>query len=101
MADKSINCKTCGAVFQFTEEEQALYLEKGYAHEPTRCPDCRAATRKPNSPENNNTRGSYTSGEREMYPAICAECGKATTVPFKPSADKPVYCRNCYQPKRR
>jgi CxxC-x17-CxxC domain-containing protein len=25
----------------------------------------------------------------------CSDCGKAATVPFKPTADKPVYCREC------
>ncbi|MFH1404143.1 MAG: CxxC-x17-CxxC domain-containing protein [Candidatus Altiarchaeota archaeon] len=30
---------------------------------------------------------------------ICDNCGKATTVPFKPTAGKPVYCINCYKTK--
>lgn len=25
----------------------------------------------------------------------CSDCGKTATVPFKPSANKPVYCREC------
>lgn len=25
----------------------------------------------------------------------CSDCGKAATVPFKPVAGKPVYCREC------
>ena len=25
----------------------------------------------------------------------CTDCGKTTTVPFKPTAGKPVYCREC------
>ncbi len=31
------------------------------------------------------------------YPATCAKCGKATTVPFKPQNDSPLFCRECYQ----
>ena len=41
---------------------------------------------------------------REMYKAKCADCGKDCEVPFKPSGDRPVYCRDCYRkhaPKRR
>lgn len=41
---------------------------------------------------------------REMHKVKCSECGKDTEVPFKPSGDRPVYCRDCYQkhkPKRR
>ncbi len=42
-------------------------------------------------------------GPREMHKATCADCHKETEVPFKPSGDRPVYCRECYQnhkPKR-
>ena len=35
-------------------------------------------------------------GLREMYDAVCAQCGTATTVPFRPRGDRPVYCRTCY-----
>ncbi|MDO8726787.1 MAG: hypothetical protein Q7J35_12030, partial [Candidatus Methanoperedens sp.] len=31
------------------------------------------------------------------------DCGQETEVPFAPSGDRPVYCRECYQkhkPKR-
>lgn len=34
-------------------------------------------------------------GPREMHPAVCADCGKETTVPFKPKEGRPVYCRDC------
>ncbi|MFA7098026.1 MAG: CxxC-x17-CxxC domain-containing protein, partial [Gammaproteobacteria bacterium] len=37
--------------------------------------------------------------QREMHKVICASCGKETMVPFKPSGDRPVYCRDCYQEK--
>ncbi|MDI3473936.1 MAG: hypothetical protein PWR30_259 [Candidatus Woesearchaeota archaeon] len=36
-------------------------------------------------------------GPRKMYKAICSDCGKECEVPFKPTAGKPVYCRDCYQ----
>ena len=28
--------------------------------------------------------------------AVCASCGKDCKVPFKPTGDKPVYCRACF-----
>jgi CxxC-x17-CxxC domain-containing protein len=31
-----------------------------------------------------------------MFEATCTECGKTTTVPFKPTAGEPVYCRACF-----
>ncbi|OGI15170.1 hypothetical protein A3K63_03505 [Candidatus Micrarchaeota archaeon RBG_16_49_10] len=36
-------------------------------------------------------------GPREMHDAVCSDCGQTTQVPFKPKADRPVYCRDCYQ----
>ena len=35
-----------------------------------------------------------------MYPAVCAQCGKNTEVPFQPRGDKPVYCSDCYRTKQ-
>lgn len=34
--------------------------------------------------------------ERQMYQATCAECGNACDVPFRPTGNKPVYCRDCF-----
>ena len=35
---------------------------------------------------------------REMFDAVCADCGAACKVPFKPTeGGKPVYCRDCYK----
>jgi CxxC-x17-CxxC domain-containing protein len=35
-------------------------------------------------------------GERVMYSARCGECGNSAEVPFKPSGDRPVLCRDCF-----
>ena len=94
MADKTITCKSCGTDFVFTENEQAFYKEKGFENEPQSCPPCRKAKKQ-------QLRGGNSRGEREMFPAICAECGKSTTVPLKQTGDKPVYCKECYQPSGR
>ena len=94
MADKTITCKDCNSNFIFTENEQAFYKEKGFDNEPQRCPDCRAASKQ-------KRRGGYENSQREMFPAVCAECGKSTTVPFKPNDEKPVYCKDCYKPRGR
>ena len=31
---------------------------------------------------------------------ICAECGMECQVPFKPSADRPVYCKDCFSKRK-
>jgi len=35
--------------------------------------------------------------QREVHTVTCNECKKETTVPFKPTEGRPVYCRDCYQ----
>ena len=40
-------------------------------------------------------------GSREMHEAICADCGKDCEVPFKPTQSRPVYCRDCFEKRRR
>ena len=95
MADKTITCKDCNSAFVFTENEQAFYKEKGFENEPQRCPECRAAKKQQSR---GNSRGGYGRVERQMFPAVCAGCGKSTTVPFRPTSEKPVYCKDCYHP---
>jgi CxxC-x17-CxxC domain-containing protein len=49
--------------------------------------------------------GGYSSGygerrQREMFEAVCANCGKTASVPFRPSGSKPVYCSDCFEARR-
>jgi CxxC-x17-CxxC domain-containing protein len=41
-----------------------------------------------------------TDREQRMFKAICSDCNKSCDVPFKPSSDKPVFCRDCFSAKR-
>ncbi|MDI6711054.1 MAG: zinc-ribbon domain containing protein [Thermoanaerobacterales bacterium] len=91
--NKILTCRDCGAEFVFTASEQEFYAEKGFSNEPGRCPDCRAARKQ----QRNSFGGGYDRGSREMFKAICAECGAETEVPFRPSGDRPVYCRDCFR----
>ena len=34
---------------------------------------------------------------REMFHAVCAECGKDCEIPFEPRDDRPVYCSECFE----
>ena len=96
-SDKTLACKDCGKEFTFSASEQEFYAEKGFTNEPGRCPECRAARKE----QGRGAKGGFGREQRQMYPAVCASCGKETTVPFQPSGDKPVYCRDCYQPRTR
>ena len=50
----------------------------------------------------NQRRGGFrgSQGPREMHKAVCGDCGKECEVPFKPSEDRPVYCRDCFAKHR-
>ncbi len=36
-------------------------------------------------------------GNKEMFSAVCDDCGKDCQVPFNPSSDKPIYCSKCFE----
>jgi len=82
--DKTLPCEECGKDFTFTAGEQEFYEEKGFTP-PKRCPDCRAAKK---------------AAGRQFTKVTCAGCGKETEVPFVPSGDRPVYCRECFEAQK-
>jgi CxxC-x17-CxxC domain-containing protein len=41
-------------------------------------------------------RDSAPKSDQGKYPAVCSNCGKQTSVPFKPTPGKPVYCSDCF-----
>ena len=45
-------------------------------------------------------RGGRDGGQTQMFQAICADCRKPCEVPFRPSGDKPVYCKECFMKRR-
>jgi len=99
--DKTLTCRDCGASFIFTTGEQEFYASRGLLNEPGRCPECRGArNRSRDSGYGGQGGGGYERRERQMYPATCAQCGKATQVPFEPRNDRPVYCSDCYETRR-
>lgn len=86
--DETLTCRECGAEFVFSASEQEFYAEKGFQNKPSRCPGCRANRRAQSRPE------------RQMYDVVCDGCGANTQVPFQPSGNKPVYCRDCFNSQR-
>ncbi len=92
LSDKTLNCRDCGYEFTFTVGEQEFFNSKGFTNEPTRCPQCRS-TRKS---QQSGSGGFGGGGSREMHPAVCAQCGTDTMVPFLPRGDRPVYCSDCF-----
>ncbi len=94
--DKTLECSDCGASFTFSAEEQEFFASKGYTNEPKRCPACRQSRK--TERYGNNSYGYKP--RRQMFPAVCAQCGKETEVPFEPREGRPVYCSDCYNKVR-
>ena len=47
-------------------------------------------------PRYDKARGGDSSRERTFTKVVCADCNKECEIPFKPSDERPVYCRECF-----
>lgn len=52
-----------------------------------------------NRSQNNRSFGkpSFNRDAQSMHAATCDSCGKSCEVPFRPTGNKPVYCRDCFK----
>ena len=110
-ADKTLTCRDCGNPFTFTQGEQEFFAQKGFTNEPGRCPECRAAHKGGAAAAAWRTTataataaagggGGYQRAPRQMFEAVCSQCGGVAQVPFQPRSDKPVYCSDCFEQQR-
>jgi CxxC-x17-CxxC domain-containing protein len=91
--DKVLKCVDCGSEFIFTAGEQLFFHDKQFKNEPKRCKACKSKR------AGGVGVGGNTHPKVETH-AICSACGKETTVPFKPTQGRPVFCRECFQQRR-
>ena len=110
--DRTLTCTDCNAQFTFTSGEQDFHAQKGFTNDPGRCPACRDARKAQRGSGSDrgtgggqsNQRGGYGRSEdrpkREMFKATCSDCGGVAELPFQPSGDRPVYCRDCFSKHR-
>jgi len=93
--DKMLKCIDCGTEFLFTAGEQLFFHDKQFKNEPKRCKSCKS--------KRVSVLGALPavrSFARTETRTTCSQCGKETTVPFKPTQGRPVLCRECFQGKR-
>jgi CxxC-x17-CxxC domain-containing protein len=99
--DKVLKCIDCGADFVFTAGEQLFFYDKQFKNEPKRCKACKT--------KRVSVLGAMPSGQGQGQGqgfakvetrTVCSQCGKETTVPFRPTQGRPVFCRECFQQRR-
>jgi CxxC-x17-CxxC domain-containing protein len=93
--DKEITCVDCAEIFIFTAGEQLFFYDKHFQNEPKRCKGCKAKRA-----SQLRFSGERTGHVRVETRTTCNNCGKPTTVPFKPTQGRPVLCRVCFQKER-
>jgi len=64
---------------------------------PIYCSDCFEKQGSGRDSGRRNFSDSRDRGNREMFSAVCDDCGKECKVPFNPSSDKPIYCSKCFE----
>lgn len=91
--DKILKCVDCGSEFVFTAGEQLFFHDKQFRNEPKRCKPCKG--------KRASVMGHSGAGYAKVETrTTCSQCGKDTTVPFKPTQGRPVFCRECFQQRR-
>jgi CxxC-x17-CxxC domain-containing protein len=87
--DKVLKCIDCGQDFVFTAGEQIFFHDKQFQNLPKRCKICKQKR----SPAAKGTPNQFNKQETV---AVCSNCGKETTLPFRPTQNRPVFCRECF-----
>jgi len=93
--DKVLKCVDCDTDFVFTAGEQLFFHDKQFKNEPKRCKNCK--TKRVATLGSGSQGHSYSKTETRT---TCSQCGKETTVPFRPTQGRPVLCRECFQQGR-
>jgi CxxC-x17-CxxC domain-containing protein len=96
--DKVLKCSECNSEFVFTAGEQMFFADKGFKNEPKRCKACKAKRAEGGNGGANGSGGGAPM--RSETKTTCSQCGKDTTVPFRPTQGRPVFCRECFQQRR-
>lgn len=89
--DRILTCVDCREQFIFTAGEQLFFHDRQFKNEPKRCKPCKERRNRLAKDEHGPA-----SGKRVETSLHCQQCGKLTTVPFRPTQGRPVLCRECY-----
>ena len=93
--DKILTCSNCNGEFIFSAGEQLFFFDKHFINDPRRCKACKTKRLNKKSPQASGAQ--VLSSRRTETAAICANCSAETILPFKPTMNRPVLCRQCFQ----
>jgi CxxC-x17-CxxC domain-containing protein len=97
--DRILKCSDCGNDFIFTAGEQLFFFDRQFKNDPKRCKLCKAKRAGLGRTVEGATNAKLPLSRTETR-TECSACGVETTVPFKPTQGRPVFCRSCFQTKR-
>jgi CxxC-x17-CxxC domain-containing protein len=86
--DKTLTCRDCGEHFVWTSGEQEFYINKGLTKQPSRCPDCRSATKSDHSAKRD---------ARPIYNIVCCDCHAELKLHFQPKSPDSFRCKACQE----
>ena len=98
--DRILRCSDCGNDFVFTAGEQLFFFDRQFKNDPKRCKLCKAKRAGLGRTAEGAVAVSALPLSLTEPRTQCSECGVETTVPFKPTQGRPVFCRSCFQIKR-
>ena len=84
---------TAASDFIWTAGEQLFFADKQFKNEPKRCKTCKAKRA-------NRASAGPTHARAGRNTDHCSACGKDTTVPFRPTQGRPVFCKECFQQRK-
>ncbi|PSH05720.1 MAG: zinc-binding protein [Acidobacteria bacterium] len=91
--DRMLKCADCGEEFVFTSGEQLFFHDKRFTNLPKRCKACKQ--------KRLQAAGAPSRSVKNETVAICSACGKQTTIPFRPTQGRPVFCRECFSQQKK
>lgn len=98
--DRILKCSDCGNDFIFTAGEQLFFLDRQFKNDPKRCKLCKAKRAGLGRIASGLVEDARLPLSRTETRTDCSACGLETTVPFKPTQGRPVFCRSCFQTQR-
>ena len=98
--DRVLKCSDCSSDFIFTAGEQLFFFDRQFKNDPKRCKLCKAKRAGLGRAADGAVAAAALPLSRTETRTECSACGVETTVPFKPTQGRPVFCRSCFQLKR-